>query len=179
MLIFIFYWDCMNDSFLSCLQKLRQGVLVVLVVCVAMGLCACSNPQTPYNHYCSTLVEGWEPGDSLKFEVDTLQASGKYQITLGLRTSVSIPYPYQSITLLICQHWHNPERTMRDTVNMVLTDERGDANGSGVSFNQYAYDWKTLDLTAGSCAYITINHLMRSEMLKGISNVGVKLERVD
>lgn len=160
-------------------QKLFHGLITVCIVCVAAMLCACGNPRTSYNHYCSTLVEGWEPGDSLKFNVDTLKTAGKYQITLGLRTSVSIPYPYQSITLLVCQHWKNPERTFRDTVNINLTDEHGDANGSGVSFNQYTYEWKTIDIPIGSCGYITVNHLMRSEMLPGISNVGVKLKRVD
>lgn len=156
----------------------RSHILIMwLSILVALMMSACSRPTVVYDHYCPTPVEGWEPGDSLKFHVDTLRQSGHYALTIGVRTSMSIAYPYQSLTLLMVQRWHNPERLMRDTLVIPLTNDRGDASGYGVSYNQSETYHATLPLSAGTSADITINHLMRSEMLQGVSDVGLQIEQ--
>lgn len=152
-------------------------LIVWLSILVALMITSCSKPTVVYDQYSPTPVEGWVPGDSLKFHVDTLRQAGSYALTIGVRTSMSIPYPYQSLTLLMVQRWHNPERLMRDTLVIPLTNERGDASGYGVSYNQIDTYYTTLTLPAGTSADITINHLMRSEMLQGVSDVGLQIER--
>ncbi len=149
------------------------SLLIVLFL-----LSACESKPVAYD-YCSVAVEGWEPGDTLHYHVDTLKASGQYAFHIGLRTSASTPYPYQSLWIVVQQHWHNPEHVSRDTVNCQLTDAKGDAEGAGVSLFQYDFPWITEYHKAGSSADISIYHIMRSEMLPGIADVGIRLTRKD
>ena len=162
-------------------KSLRHHACIRILIAMLSGVVAlimpsCSDPTVVYDHYCPTPVEGWEPGDELKFHIDTLCQAGNYTLTIGVRTSMSIPYPYQSLTILMQQRWHNPERVLSDTLVIPLTNERGDASGYGVSYNQSDTFYQTLTLPAGTSADITIHHLMRSEMLQGVSDVGLRLE---
>lgn len=154
----------------------RTYAASVLLVCAA--LCACNDQPSAYD-YRSTPVEGWELGDTLKFHVDSINTTGNYQFSLGLRTSVSTPYPYQSLWLVVKQHWHNPEKEVTDTIQCILTNERGDTQGHGVSLYQYDQYIKSLSLSKGMSADISIYHIMRSEMIPGISDVGIKLMIID
>lgn len=147
--------------------------------CIALMLlasAACSRHPVAYE-YRSTPVEGWEPGDTLKFRVDTLQESGTYRLTLGVRTSASTPYPFRSVWIAVRQHWHNPDTLLIDTVECVLTDEKGDAIGHGVSLYQYRQPLPLIKLPEGSCAELSITHIMRRELISGISAIGIRLER--
>lgn len=151
--------------------------IVMMIFGVACLLTAC-DPRPVAHGYCSTPIEGWEPGDTLKFSVDTLRESGAYVLILGLRASASTPYPYRSVWLAVRQHWHHPEQVRIDTIEFKLTDAKGDMMGHGVSLYQYSLPLDTLNLTAGNSVDLSINHVMRSEMLPGIASVGVKLVRL-
>ena len=151
--------------------------IIVMILSVACLLTSCE-PRPVAHDYCSTPIEGWEPGDTLKFSIDTLRESGTYILTLGLRASASTPCPYRSVWLAVRQHWHNPEQQRIDTIELKLTDSKGDVIGHGVSLYQYTLSLDSLQLKAGSSAKFSINHVMRSEMLPGIAAVGVKLVRM-
>lgn len=148
----------------------RQIVILLVVLSVA----ACGDKPVAYD-YCATPVEGWEPGDTLRFRIDTIRRSGDYELSLGVRTSASTPYPFQSLWLVVRQHWHNPERLVLDTLECRLTDEKGDVAGRGISLYQYDLPWKRVRLEAGDCADFSVYHIMRRELLPGITDVGVKV----
>lgn len=158
----------LSNTFKAYLMTTMAGLL---------GLWAsCDNHPAAYQ-YCSTPIEGWEPGDTLKYKVDTLKASGVYDFSLGVRTSSSTPYPYQSLWVVVYQQWHNPEQTMVDTVKLQLTNEWGDPQGHGVTLYQFDQPWRKLPLVKGQWADIRITHIMRSEMLRGVSDVGICLQK--
>ncbi len=145
-----------------------------------MSLCAfssCQEKRTAAFQYAPVPVEGWETGDTLHFPIDTIREGGDYLLTVGVRTSASKPYPFRSIWLLICQHRHNPESFSRDTLECQLANERGDALGNGTSLYTSTQPWRTLQLPEGSSADITITHIMRRDILQGVTDVGIKLEK--
>lgn len=156
----------------------RNLTLILQIMCLTLtvwALAACREQPAAYE-YRPTPVEGWEPGDTLKFSVDTLRKSGTYRLTLGVRTSASTPYPFRSVWLVVRQRWHNPDTLLVDTVECALTDEKGDITGSGVSLYQYRQPMSQMQLTEGSSAELSIIHIMRREMIPGITAVGIKLE---
>ena len=125
---------------------LHKALCLAALLC-GLGIMAgivtgCKDKPLAFN-YCSTPVEGWEPGDTLKFHIDTVKVAGTYRIDLGVRTSSSTPYPFQSLWLVVRQHWHNPNREMCDTVMFKLTNQRGDPNGHGVTIYQYDMPWQS------------------------------------
>lgn len=155
-------------------SSLASRLVLSLLACAF--LCACNDRPSAFD-YRSTPVEGWELGDTLKYHVDTITTSGNYLFSLGIRTSASTPYPFQSLWLVVKQHWHNPEQEVTDTIQCQLTNDRGDAQGHGVSLYQYDQNIKTLPLPQGASADIRVYHIMRSEMIVGIADVGIKLQK--
>lgn len=137
---------------------------------------ACQDKPAAYD-YCATPLEGWEPGDTLKFRIDTIREAGTYAFSIGVRTSASTPYPYQSLWLVVRQHWHHPERVVSDTIECRLTDEKGDVAGHGISLYQYDREWRRVQLDSGDCADFSVNHIMRRELLPGVADIGIKLEK--
>ncbi len=158
-----------NNFFSAC------SFLSILLLWTTL-LSACREKPVLYN-YCSTPVEGWESVDTLKFHVDTLSSSGTYEMSIGVRTSATTLYPYQSLWLVMRQHWHNPDQVITDTLHLRFTTSKGDVQGHGVSIYQYDFPQSTLPLTAGASADITITHIMSRELLPGITDIGIKLQK--
>lgn len=143
---------------------------------LAFILTSCDNDQqTLCYRYVSIPVEGWEIQNSISFPIDTIKTESDYAITLGLRTTNR--YPFQSIWLLVKQRWYNPDTTFMDTVKCVLMDNFGNESGSGISFKQNEYSIKNVHLKSKQSGSINISHIMRRNILEGISDVGIKLEK--
>lgn len=160
------------------MAKTYPHILTLLLTLTLLATAACQR-RTVALAYSPTSVEGWEPGDTLTYHIDTLSRAGRYSLSLGIRTSASTPYPFQTLWLVIRQHWHAPEHITSDTLEVRLTDDMGDVNGSGVSLYEYHVPFRTYDLPAGASADITIHHVMQREMLPGVAGVGIRLERVN
>lgn len=152
------------------------AIHLLLTLCIVLLIASCSHRPIAFE-YKSTPTDGWELGDTLKFHIDTLQHSGTYGLSLGLRTSASQPYPFQSIWVVVRQHWHNPEKLLIDTLECRLTNSKGDVIGNGVSLYSFTYPLKQMQLSQGTSADISIIHIMRREIINGIVDVGVRLQR--
>ena len=148
---------------------------LLITVGMAFTLAACESKPVSYS-YCSTPVEGWEQGDTLHFHVDSVAHTGNYHMTLGIRYSATTPYPFQSLWLVVHEHWHHPEMTYCDTVECMLTNSDGDIKGTGVSIYQVEQYLHDRQLQEGASADISINHIMQREMLPGITDIGLRIE---
>ena len=127
-----------------------------------------------YHH---TLVEGWDQGRVQTFQTDTVGASGNYTFEVCLRTTFR--YPFQTLWLLVEQHWQDEVRTMRDTVVCEIIDSKGNPTGKGVSFFQSEHFVTNRLLRKGQTGTITVRHIMRRDMLPGISEVGIRIRKND
>ncbi len=159
------------------LRTIKKATLTVAALTLCAVLASCREGRTAAFQYLPVPAGGWEVGDTLHFSVDTIRQGGDYRLTIGVRTSAARPYPFRSIWLLICQHRHNPEAFLRDTLECKLANERGDALGNGTSLYTSTVKWQTIHLPEGSSADITVNHIMRRDLLQGVTDVGIKLER--
>ncbi len=159
-----------------CHKIIARCLPPLLSLLIAGLLAACKEKPVLYS-YCSTPVEGWESVDTLKYHVDTLSSSGTYEMSIGVRTSATTLYPYQSLWLVMRQSWHNPDRTTTDTLQLQFTNAKGDVEGHGVSIYQFDFPLAALQLPAGASADIRITHIMSRELLPGITDIGVKLQK--
>ena len=59
----------------------RKAIVQIAMafLCTLLFAFSCTNKPVAFD-YCSTAVEGWEPGDSLKFHIDTLQQIGRAHV---------------------------------------------------------------------------------------------------
>lgn len=147
------------------------------VICFAFVLLVygCSKEKTVCFAYRPTPIEGWEQHNVLSFKVDTVKQSGEYGVYVSLRTTNA--YPFQSIWLLVKTQLVSPEWNKEDTLVCVLTDKQGIHSGNGISFYQNDYLLKKLKLQHGQSGNIMVSHMMRRNILPGISDVGITVKK--
>ena len=160
------------------------------VLLLSLLLVACNRHHVAKFSYRSTPVDGWESADTLIFPIDSLPADGRYALTIGVRTfsgailhMVSFDRPMSTNSLSL-DYVIGPEARFlsqaryADTIYCSLTDHEGDVSGKGVSVYQYSFPVDTFQLHRGARGTITIHHIMRRNLLPGVSDVGIRLERL-
>lgn len=139
-------------------------------------LTACKQ-RTVYYHYEHTPLSGWEKNDSLVFTTDTIAIDGTYSEEVGIR--INGTYPFLQLNLVV-EHLVMPAMTVKsDTLSCRLIDETGNALGNGVSNYQYLIPLTSMTLKKGDRLRIAIRHDMKREILPGISDIGLRLRRID
>ena len=58
-----------------------------------------------------------------------------------------------------------------------LYDEKGNVLGDGVSYFQYNFMLSEVDLREGDSLHVCVRHIMKREILPGISDIGLKMIR--
>ena len=153
---------------------MRKRLVFVFMAAVLVMLAAC-NRRLVYDKYVSTPVVGWEKNDTLSFEVSPVDSAASYQSYLGLR--ITDAYPFTVLTLIVEQHVFPRDEVVTDTVFCQLTDERGNATGTGLSYHQYKFPVTTLQLQHGDSIHVRVRHDMKREILPGVSDIGLSLYR--
>lgn len=148
--------------------------LVASVVAV-LALSACSEHKICDN-YRTLSTEGWERGDTICYPIDSVETSGNYTIEIGLRTTHD--FPFQKLWLVVEQHYTHPEAFCRDTLPCVLATPNGDITGHGISRYDYKIPLGMQHFEVGQRGVIVVHHIMRSDLLPGISDVGVVVTRL-
>ena len=147
----------------------------VFSLVLALLVCGCEREKTVCFEYCHTPIEGWEQHNVLSFKLDTVKQSGDYSLDVSLRTTSA--YPFQSLWLLVKTQLVAPVASTEDTLVCVLTDKQGIHSGHGISFYQNDYLVTNLKLHRGQSGNITVSHIMRRNILPGISDVGVTVKK--
>ena len=149
-----------------------SSLRILIAMLFAAWLCVACGGGRVYDHYEQIPVNGWGKNDVMSFEIPPLRTNGLYDINLGLRTTGI--YPFMSLSLVI-QTEIVGRKTMTDTLLCHLVDLHGHAEGQGVSYYQYNFHLKTLQLNKGDSLHVSIHHNMMREMLPGISDMGICL----
>lgn len=151
-------------------SKIRTFSILCSGIFLISSLWSC-NVSPSYHQYKPTSTEGWEQGDAIQFPIDSLLQGGEYALSVGVRATEA--YPFQTLYLLVEQNFSKPVLTRRDTVKCILTNKQGDLDGSGLRVMQYSFHVGKIALHKGQSGMITIRHIMRREILPGVSDVGI------
>ncbi len=146
----------------------------LLYIIVAMLFCLSCDNRTIYSHYEHTPLQGWEKNDALDFGT-VIPQDGYYLEKVGVR--INSDYPFMGLTLIVDQTFYPSMQTICDTLDCSLVGKDGNRKGQGISHFQYEFPLKTLGLNEGDSVSVRIHHTMKREILPGISNIGVILQR--
>ena len=150
--------------------------LLLPLLLVAFASCT---ESTSFKDYRDLPAEGWHAKDTLTFQIDTIRRAAPYEVILGIRTSSAHPYPFQQLTIVAEQEWTVADKdsvySQKDTLDITLINELGDAQGNGISNYEYVLPLAQLHLQPGHQGRIRIYHLMRRPTLPGITNVGLEI----
>ncbi len=119
---------------------------------------------------------GWEKNTPVTFDVDITDTIAAYDVLITLRNNEK--YPNQNLWLFIEQI--APDSTLScDTVQCFLVDNQGYWIGSGIGDLHYieVYYKKHTQFAQGGIYRYNIRHGMRYDLLEGLNDIGIKIQR--
>lgn len=146
----------------------------IAILTVATALLSC-NRKTVYDRYEPTPLAGWEKNDTLSFYISPVDEGGVYKEEVGLR--INGTYPFTGLCLIVEQTVLPISVTRSDTLNCRLISDNGKVKGRGVSCYQYKFHLTNITLCKGDSMHIRVRHNMKREILPGISDVGIRLDK--
>lgn len=123
--------------------------------------------------YAHVSSDGWRRSDTLHFSIPRMKEAGDYCLFLGLRSDND--YPYMNASVIVEQKLMPEGHIFVDTVKIDLTRSNGRSRGTGVNLYQFMTEVDTLYLDVDDSLEISIRHDIKTDTLRGISDVGVEL----
>lgn len=152
----------------------RNSILCLLGTCLAGS---CIEQKTAYHSYQPVPAKGWVQRDTLFFNVP-LPDSAATHWHLYAEVRNRSDYPYRDLYLIIRHNLPDTLQWKTDTVKFVLTDREGKWTGTGWNgLFQSTVPAGTVDTRHPGKYVFKVTHAMKDESLKGLNNVGIRLER--
>lgn len=148
----------------------------ISIVLPAILLLAGCTSDTVYHSYQPTAAEGWDRKDTLYFDIPENIQNGHYALEIGIRHTPN--YAFQNIWLSVSNNWSDSLHFKTDTIELKLADESGKwlYRGHISNLHQSVHPYSSApDLPRQQTRTLKIVHIMRSNPLKGIQDVGVRL----
>lgn len=151
-------------------HTLTRAVLLPAVVLLAA---ACHAPEG-YHAFRTLPDEGWKRGDTLRFSMPRQTRTQRCHGAVEIRHKGD--YPYCSLWLLVCHNADDSLTFRTDTLECALVDKHGHFDGAGINdLYQKSFSLPDITLREGSAPTIKIAPFMKDRLLKGISDVGIRL----
>ncbi len=178
----IVYYTSVRQSVCAYLRSLsyvstrQKGVCKGFVLAMGIAFASCSQGNTVYFEFQQVHPEAWSKDSLYAFPISISDTTALYDLYIYTRNTPG--YPYQNIWLFISSQ--SPDNTLvADTIEFFLADHRGRWLGTGMGDLKempVLYKQNLRFPRAGTYIY-TIGHGMRDDTLRGINDVGMKVER--
>lgn len=148
----------------------------IIVVAGLMTIMAGCGRQTVFQDSSAIPTEGWNANHLLHFEMSLSDTVPLHELYLLVRNTTD--YPYSNLYLFLDiefpdKHW------IRDTLECMLVQRDGQWTGKGfgkIRSNQFLFRDDVWFPTPGSYRF-RIQHGMRDDVLLGISDIGIRLDK--
>lgn len=151
---------------------LGRGLLLP-VASLLLGAC---NGQTVFHAFQSLPDRGWQRQDTVDFCVNVPDSFTAYWLQVEIRNNTD--YPYQNLPLSVTTYNADTLLVSTDTLQLILANAQGKWTGKG---------WGGLYQTTISAGSVAIDKAgtyrfqiactLPDSLLKGISDVGIRLDR--
>lgn len=146
----------------------------IIVVLVAICLASCSDSRI-YDEVQKLPSDEWELSNNLEFFVNVSDTLAAYDILMHIRNNNS--YSYSNLWMFVETTSPNGA-IMRDTVEFYLADNSGRWLGKGIgSINSMLVPYKmNIRFPYRGIYQINVQQAMRTEVLRGIKDIGVQVQ---
>jgi len=156
-------------------EKIKPAATALL--CLVLIFTGCDR-KIVYTDFVKIPEENWTIDNVISFAPVITDTSSVSNVFITIRTGVE--YPYQNIWLFVSTY--SPSgRTITDTVEYMLADARGKRTGRGfgnIKENDLIFR-KGVYFPEKGTYIINIRHGMRTGNLKGVYNVGLRIEKAE
>ena len=154
--------------------KIANKYTLFIIIALTL-LISCRSQRTLLHEFAAIDGEEWNIIDSLHFEIDSVTTCGNCETTLEFRTNAN--YPYRNISILMTQSLRNKNKDITKTLAYDIVDESGKNNGEGITYLTHRIPFCTMEIQEGDTVDIFIRHNMQDNILPGIADVGVLVEK--
>lgn len=154
-------------------NPLRNKIWLLPAVWLMAAAC---NENTVYHSYQSIPSEGWKKSDTLFFNIAVTDTLQPLQLSAEIRNKSN--YSYRNLYLSVSHNLKDSTIWKTDTLQLILADKEGKWKGTG---------WGSLFQSKVSISSVTVQHPgnytfkvtheMQDELLEGINDIGIKIER--
>ena len=156
--------------------KIANKYTLFIIIALTL-LISCRSQRTLLHEFAAIDGEEWNIIDSLHFEIDSVTTSGNCETTLEFRTNAN--YPYRNISISMTQSLRNKNKDITKTLAYDIVDESGKNNGEGITYLTHRIPFCTMNIQEGDTVDIFIRHNMQDNILPGIADVGVLVEKIE
>ena len=156
------------------MKRRRAIVPLWLAAGLAVVLLGACRPRATYYNYQAVDAEGWMCTDTLRFVYDRLPEDSLCHMSIGLRCTNRLAM--QDLWLVMEERTALDERH-RDTVHVVLSDDKGEWQGQGNILHEYEQAVATGSYSKRQMPIeLLVYHVMRDQCLTGIREIGVTIQ---
>jgi len=157
------------------------NLFYIIILLSAFCFVACTNDDV-FFQYKKIKSTGWNKDSVLSFDFSINNSSIPYNIYVNIRNTSE--YSYQNFWLFIKKSVANSDSTFEviqsDTVECYLADERGKwlGSGAGAMYEMPLLIEKNAHLEQKKYRY-ELTQGMRNDILQGISDIGLRVEKIE
>jgi gliding motility-associated lipoprotein GldH len=147
--------------------------MAILITLILTGGC---NRQTVFQDNNIISSAGWYIDDTINFSVAINDTTQIHELYLMVRNTTD--YPYRNLFIFLDIEFPD-KRTLRDTIECILAKTDGQWRGKGfgkIRSNEFLFRDDVWFPSQGTYTF-RMQHGMREEPLKGISDVGIRIQR--
>lgn len=143
----------------------------------ALLLVGCSG-RTIYSHYEPLPYSGWDADSALVYDFSVADSSRYYDIVLNLRHGDN--YPHQNFWVF-AELYRDSVLLSSDTLDYYLADDRGRwlGNGFGSHHDMPMLLKQRFVFPFGGEYRISLRHGMRNDVLPGVTEVGITVDKAE
>jgi len=159
------------------LKKSKSNSILWIFIVALVVLTSCDR-SVMFDQYVTIPDEGWNVDSMAVFKVDIESTEQAYNVVLNIRNRSD--YPNSNLWLFI-DVLSPSGQAMKDKVECILADDAGRWIGSGwgsLYHVKVPYQRAVKFAETGQYTFRVVQG-MREEDLKGIYNIGIRLEKVD
>ena len=153
-------------------MRITEAIMVSFVLTM---MASCHWDDTIYHHYYS-VNEPWLQHEVVTFELPVLEKGVPYSVEVDVRYSKS--FPYHDLWLLVQHNVEDSAIWKIDTIKCSLFNDAGFSSGDGLAgIFQLTTTFTSLIPDGSSCACLEVKHCMSDSLLKGITDVGIRVKQ--
>lgn len=147
----------------------------IIQLFIASCFCFSCGKDTVYNRFQPIQDKAWNKQSEYYFRFEIKDHTTPYHVKIQIRNNDA--YPYQNLWLL-CKEEQPDSMVLKDTLECMLADDFGKWVGNGITLYQSEFSLHTNYHFPDTGTYIlNIRHGMRDDVLKGIEDIGLFIEK--
>jgi gliding motility-associated lipoprotein GldH len=151
--------------------------IVSVLMMLASCLCLSCGRDTVYSKFQPIRDHAWEKQSEYYFRFEIKDHTIPYHVRIQIRNNDI--YPYQNLWLL-CNEEQPDGTSLKDTLECMLADDFGKWTGRGIMIRQSAFLLRTGYHFPDTGIYqLNIRHGMRDDVLGGIEDIGLFIEKAN